>query len=1142
MFYPNNDARLVAAEQQLQNPYALRNLITIVHRGQTSPEWLHLYLGRHAPVSEGNITQAALEHPNTKNLVDEYLADPDALVIGFQALHLWHWALPTSPPKFYSISEFVGQLIRHRPLAQQTHYLENHLNTGVQLARSLVHQNLSWAGDSVAHLSAALAELVTPWLLRQFGSRGVTPLALVILPEIGPAETRPDRLLARFPPAPPAGLHRLDQWRMSLLTNAPSPTGALPFKQWQWSTHRHLFARAHIIFGLQEIRHLLHQHRLLPKQALWHNLRPAFAATHTPGLWLAALQQLRRLWQTHADLPPETAQPVRRQIEAEIACRSVSAPAADLLAVEVKPAPPHTFYYRTPQKLKGSELALFQTIAPNNGLPPQTPGPVSVSALPVAEPATGKLGNILWQLPEQRAYGHTLCLLSSQNPGKTAAVEQALRGCLLLNRCAGTPRTVGRKAYQNLIRVLNPANGFDPPVPDSTRTLFNVWSHWFCDDVNQAGGPAARERLLIRTQAINEQANRYLQANTGEMVDDAGTTTIFREFAVVSNAMLAVLYDVPAAEATNHLLREFPALGQFRDFSEEAVNGFVQITDEIQAAEFTRWFEQNFNRLRPQFWPNSPAVENVFPRIPHLFGNEFLSELLALLIFLQLKEMIQARFDIDDQIIALRNLNTLLLVPHRRQISGPPHEFDTLNLLYRLAAQNIDQLIQRMDTDPQVQIELDPVTRQEQFYRGQQARFSFRLTNYSHIPAHNVRFQLKPDGSFEMATLFDDTESTGYHREVAVLFGGQQQAQNLPAYSIVPQGDTLNITVTCTWQRAPHPSDPKSARTLSREIHWSWPVQTVQPQHFTPITMRFSGGDGSPILAPEKFYGADRRGKLVSLAATLIEQPLNYLLWAPKRVGKTTFLYMVRKIILNEDNARHTFGLTDPRFDRLDNYLPAFVSLMRLHKESANANPFYFEILRQVRECVAVRRNEPKIIVEEYAQQLSLTYPGPISVNQVEYELARLLADLNNPNAKILILLDEYDRVYELIHSDIDANVRALLTETGQHTRKVCWIISSTLGLYKQRQIYGSPLFGVLSRLELNPLNRDDVKTLIEDGIPRGQASFARGVIDWIYRDAGGHPYYTQVLCKNLVDYLNQTGSNFVSFEILQTVGRQLME
>jgi hypothetical protein len=71
-------------------------------------------------------------------------------------------------------------------------------------------------------------------------------------------------------------------------------------------------------------------------------------------------------------------------------------------------------------------------------------------------------------------------------------------------------------------------------------------------------------------------------------------------------------------------------------------------------------------------------------------------------------------------------------------------------------------------------------------------------------------------------------------------------------------------------------------------------------------------------------------------------------------------------------------------------------------------------------------------------------------------------------------------------------------------------------------------------------LPEQDAMRLIREPV-RGYVSYNEGVPERILRLTAGHPYYTQVVCQNLVDHLNRKKDYSVSIEDLETVKKAIL-
>src|SRR5262249_10616570 len=66
-------------------------------------------------------------------------------------------------------------------------------------------------------------------------------------------------------------------------------------------------------------------------------------------------------------------------------------------------------------------------------------------------------------------------------------------------------------------------------------------------------------------------------------------------------------------------------------------------------------------------------------------------------------------------------------------------------------------------------------------------------------------------------------------------------------------------------------------------------------------------------------------------------------------------------------------------------------------------------------------------------------------------------------------------------------------------------------------------------------LERDDALNLIRKPV-QNRVRYAEGTVEAIYRLSAGQPFYTQAICQNLVDHLNERHTHTVTLEIIASV------
>jgi len=140
-----------------------------------------------------------------------------------------------------------------------------------------------------------------------------------------------------------------------------------------------------------------------------------------------------------------------------------------------------------------------------------------------------------------------------------------------------------------------------------------------------------------------------------------------------------------------------------------------------------------------------------------------------------------------------------------------------------------------------------------------------------------------------------------------------------------------------------------------------------------------------------------------------------------------------------------------------------------------------------------------------------------------------------HPGRKLILLFDEY----ELFEKKIEAG---LLTEDVIHilanltqTESFFLVFTGSLNLEERKGEYARIFLqrSIFERITF--LKEPAAISLITEPV-RGRVEYDEGVVEAIYRLTAGQPFYTQAVCQNVVDQLNERQTTRPTREILDTV------
>jgi AAA+ ATPase superfamily predicted ATPase len=133
----------------------------------------------------------------------------------------------------------------------------------------------------------------------------------------------------------------------------------------------------------------------------------------------------------------------------------------------------------------------------------------------------------------------------------------------------------------------------------------------------------------------------------------------------------------------------------------------------------------------------------------------------------------------------------------------------------------------------------------------------------------------------------------------------------------------------------------------------------------------------------------------------------------------------------------------------------------------------------------------------------------------------------------ILVLLwDEFEELEEKVDSGLlDKNIFSYLRHLMQHTKKLGFIFTGSSRLEHLKTDYWSILFNIALYKRVGFLSEDETKQLIIKPVKKYNMIYDSLALDKIYRLTYGHPYFTQLICHELVDLHNREEKNYITIQ-----------
>jgi hypothetical protein len=444
----------------------------------------------------------------------------------------------------------------------------------------------------------------------------------------------------------------------------------------------------------------------------------------------------------------------------------------------------------------------------------------------------------------------------------------------------------------------------------------------------------------------------------------------------------------------------------------------------------------------------------------------------------------------------------------RRLTFALPHETAVLNFLYQSALQQTRDSIDRLQTSADMQCE--PLN--DRVVIDKFSPVKFRLKNIGSAPAYDVGVSLFVPDTFK------------FEGESPVQKLGKVDAneEKEVTYQIMPRiGKDLVLHLTLTGFN----ESGKRYQFQPRDFHISVITPDTSPFRPKPNPYQY----GSPIKKSNLFFG--RAGELQDMLSQLVsDSRQSVVVRGPRRTGKTSLLNMIEAIIQNEPGARARFQVVpewEPRLNRIRTS-PLDLSEIVYVSERFDIELFFRTMLRQIGESLSL--SEPRINeIVYYFDSLS-----GYTVNKRVKNALRLISQGLEPDQRVILLLDEFDRVFDRVVEG--EQFLGLLRPIIQEVQWITWILTSAETLYRHVQSYGSPFFNLFKIVNLEDLGHEDTRRLIEEPSATSDITFLPDGINQIFDYTRGHPYFIQLLCSEVVEEMNKVRTNFVSYDLVQEV------
>ncbi len=270
---------------------------------------------------------------------------------------------------------------------------------------------------------------------------------------------------------------------------------------------------------------------------------------------------------------------------------------------------------------------------------------------------------------------------------------------------------------------------------------------------------------------------------------------------------------------------------------------------------------------------------------------------------------------------------------------------------------------------------------------------------------------------------------------------------------------------------------------------------------------------GNPIKSKEMFFG--REDDFQFVAKKIGEGKANQILvlCGERRSGKTSIL----------------FQILGGRLGSV--FLPVLIDMQMLAGIRGELD-FFRSVLKAGCEALGSRGLSMERLEAE---------AGTPSVERL-FESFLALARANAPERIVLFLFDEYELIETKIKDgSLGESAIHYLAGILESPYRVSFIFTGSTNLEDRKVDIWKSLLGKSVYRKISYLSRGDTSRLITEPL-REYVSYPAGMVESIYRLTGGQPFYTQVICQNMVDLLIEDQKGQPGAEDLERIVREIVD
>jgi hypothetical protein len=155
--------------------------------------------------------------------------------------------------------------------------------------------------------------------------------------------------------------------------------------------------------------------------------------------------------------------------------------------------------------------------------------------------------------------------------------------------------------------------------------------------------------------------------------------------------------------------------------------------------------------------------------------------------------------------------------------------------------------------------------------------------------------------------------------------------------------------------------------------------------------------------------------------------------------------------------------------------------------------------------------------------------------------LRQVVGELDSRN--LLLMFDEFEELQRRVEDGrLEPDIFSFLRNLMQHEPKVDFLFSGTHKLEDLGAEYWSILFNIAAYRQITFLARDEVQRLATEPVAPYGMEYDPLAIERIIQVTAGHPYFTQVVCHEMVAFHNEVERSYMTVTCVDQVLERIIE